>query len=59
MELKCPCPSERDLRALALCNKSSTLTYSCLYDENRRLNVETCKTNAEFAPPGKVLVLVM
>ncbi|XP_076116782.1 uncharacterized protein LOC143084258 [Mytilus galloprovincialis] len=49
---KCPCPSERNFRATALCNTSLALNYSCLFDENRGFNVESCITKTDFAPPG-------
>ncbi|CAC5383047.1 unnamed protein product [Mytilus coruscus] len=56
-EIYCPAPSERDLRASALCNKSLSSIYSCLDDENRRINTESCTTRADFAPPGNKYVL--
>lgn len=55
---KCPCPSERNFRATALCNTSLALNYSCLFDENRGFNVESCITKTDFAPPGMVYVFL-
>ncbi|VDI47999.1 uncharacterized protein MGAL_10B000940 [Mytilus galloprovincialis] len=52
----CPGPSEREFRAISFCNKSVAFTYSCLYDENRGVNVESCKATVDFAPPGNKYV---
>ncbi|CAG2212473.1 unnamed protein product [Mytilus edulis] len=52
----CPGPSEREFRAISFCNKSVAFTYSCLYDENRGENVESCKATVDFAPPGNKYV---
>ncbi|VDI36871.1 Hypothetical predicted protein, partial [Mytilus galloprovincialis] len=53
---ECPGPSEREFRAISFCNKSVAFTYSCLYDENRDVNVESCKATVDFAPPGNKYV---
>lgn len=49
--LQCLNHSQWNLRAKSFCNVSER--YYCLYDENKRRNVEGCQDEPQFDAPGK------
>jgi hypothetical protein len=53
LDLQCPHSSQRRIQAKVFCNGSEISKYSCLYDRNNHVYIESCNRSPDFVRPGK------
>ena len=58
MDLQCPHSSQRRIQAKVFCNGSEISKYSCLYDRNNHVYIESCNRPPDFVRLGKRYVII-